>query len=63
MIELVCSAAGRVFNDYFLLLEEPGQWDCSHDFFVSDAKNRPDERGMNLCDTDYRGIKRRTVTP
>ena len=32
MIEFVCSAVER--------LEELGKWDCSHDFFVSDAKDR-----------------------
>ena len=39
MIEFVCSA-GRIFNNFYLLLEEPGQWKRSHNFFVSDAKDR-----------------------
>ena len=55
MIEFVCSAAERISNDYCLLLEEPGQWDCSHDFLGSDAKDCADERGKDLCDADSRG--------
>ena len=33
-----------------------GQLERSHDFFVSDAKGRADERGKDLCDPDFRGI-------
>ena len=29
--------------------------ECPHDFFVSDTKDREDERGKKLCDADYRG--------
>ena len=55
-IVYVCSAAEKIFSDSYLLLEEPGQLDCSHDFFVSDARDRADERGKDLCDADVRGI-------
>ena len=38
------------------LLEEPGQWECPHDFFVSAAKDLADERGEELCDADFHGM-------
>ena len=33
-----------------------GQWECLHDLFVSQAKDRADERGKDLCDADLRGM-------
>ena len=71
MIEFVCSAAEGIFNDCYPLLKKLGQWECSHDFFVSDAEDRADERGKDQCDADFRGIivqaalgdKRLTMTP
>ena len=61
MIEFVCSAAERIFNDCYFLIEEPGQWDCSHDFFESNPKDRADERGKDVCDADCRGISVQAV--
>ena len=61
MIEFVSSAAERIFNDHYLLLEELGQWECSHDFFVFDAKDRADEHDRDLCDADFPGIIVRAV--
>ena len=61
MIEFVCSAEKRISNRYCPLLEELGQWECSHDFVLSDAKDRTDERGKDLCDADFSGMIAPTV--
>ena len=61
MIEFVCSAAERIFNDNHPLVEELGQWKCSHDFCLSFAKDRADERGKGLCDAYCRGISMQAV--
>ena len=33
-----------------------GQWRCLLDLFVSEAKDRADERGKDFCDADLRGM-------
>ena len=61
MIEFVCFADEKIFNDCYPFLGDVRQWECSPGFFVSDAKDRANERGKELCDADFRGIVLRAV--